>query len=105
MNTKSLLLTVTMTALLTDPVFALDTKDDCYVSATELAKGITRSYKVYNKETAKVLNLELISETEIREYSLFVDFDGGIDSYRIKLENDSSYKCLLQEIQLTQTGG
>ena len=84
---------------------ALSAKDACRDAVVELSKGIARSYKVYDKKQAKILQVGLSFEDEIRHYSVDVEHDGSIDSYLIELENDSAYKCLLKQIVPTQIGG
>ncbi len=91
------------------PVFAknfhgLDSSDDCFESIVELSNGIAQSYKVYNKSPAKIVEISLQSETEIREYSLKVSHKSRVDHYRIELSNDSAYKCLMEKISPIEFG-
>lgn len=93
----------------TTPVFAknfhgLDSNDDCFESIVELSNGIAQSYKVYDKNPAKIVEISLLSNAEIREYNLKVSHKSRVDQYRIELSNDSGYKCLMEKISPIEFG-
>lgn len=99
-------LTLSCSSAFAAPNFhGLDAKDDCYESVVALAQGIAQSYRTYNTKPAHILNVELNSATEKRQYSVDVEHQNNIDSYSIVLSNDSAFKCLMIQITPTEIGG
>jgi len=83
----------------------LPQSDDCFVTVMGLTKGLTLSYKEYNQKEAQLVSVELTSATETREYVATIKHNSSVDTYKIELENDSAYKCLLRSIKPVEIGG
>ncbi len=80
---------------------ALDKNDDCYATVTELAKGVANASKQFQKTSARIVELDLTSATEVRNYSLTVQEAGCLNSFDIQLSNDSASKCVIEHVKAT----